>query len=337
MNYKPADNRYQKMAYRRCGNSGIHLPLISLGLWQNFGQADPLDNCRSMILTAFDNGITHFDLANNYGPPAGAAEETFKKIYLNDLRIYRDELFISTKAGWKMWDGPYGNLGSKKHLCASIDQSLKRLGLEYVDIFYHHRPDPDTSIEETMNALSLIVQQGKALYIGISGYPPETAQKAFEILRENKTPCLLHQPKYSLLNREIENGLLSVLEKNHVGCITFSGLAQGILTNKYLNGIPGDSRVAKHPGNGAITGEAITADIINKVQKLNKVALQRDQSLAQMAIAWIVKDPRISSVILGASQPRHITEALTAINNYFFSKEELETIDAILSGEHSPI
>lgn len=318
------------MEYRRCGNSGIKLPAISLGLWHNFGKPDSLENCRDMLHTAFDNGITHFDLANNYGPPPGAAEKTFGKIFKDDFKKYRDELIISSKAGWKMWDGPYGDFGSKKYLVSSLDQSLKRMGLEYVDIFYHHRPDPETNLEETMQALDLLVRQGKTLYVGISGYKPDDAAKAFSILRQLGTPCLIHQPKYSLLNRYIENGLLDLLEKEKVGCITFSSLAQGLLTNKYLNGIPKNSRAGRHLDNGAINEDAISPEVIKKVQALNTIALSRNQSLAQMAIAWVLKDSRITSVILGASKPGQITDSIKAIENYHFSMEELNKIEQIL-------
>lgn len=331
MAYQADAGRYNNMEYRRCGNSGIKLPVISLGLWHNFGQPDSLENCRNMLHTAFDHGITHFDLANNYGPPPGAAEETFGKIFKEDFRSHRDELIISTKAGWKMWEGPYGDFGSKKYLVASLDQSLKRMGLDYVDIFYHHRPDPETNLEETMSALDLVVQQGKALYVGISSYQPAEAAAAFNILKKLGTPCLIHQPKYSMLNRWVEEGLLELLKNENVGCIAFSSLAQGLLTNKYLQGIPADSRAGRHLENGAITEEAVTPGLINKIQQLNKIAEARNQTLAQMAIAWILKDPRITSVILGASKPQQITDSLKAIANYTFSKEELDAIDRILA------
>ncbi len=330
MNYSPDPKRYQKMEYRRCGKSGIKLPMISLGLWHNFGKIDDFENCRNILHTAFDNGITHFDLANNYGPPPGAAEETFGKIFKEDFKPYRDELIISSKAGWKMWEGPYGDFGSKKYLLASLDQSLKRMGLEYVDIFYHHRPDPDTALEETMSALDLIVRQGKALYVGISSYKPEEAKKAIEILKQLGTPCLIHQPRYSMLHRWVENGLLDLLEKEKVGCITFSSLAQGLLTNKYLNGIPNDSRAGRHLENGAISESQVTYEVIQKVKQLNKIAMERKQTLAQMALAWVLKDERITSVILGASKVQQVTDAIDAIKNYHFTKEELEKIDFIL-------
>lgn len=330
MSYSANKNRYDLMHYRRCGNSGLKLPLISLGLWHNFGQIDDFENCRKILHTAFDNGITHFDLANNYGPPPGAAEVTFGKIFKKDFKPYRDELIISSKAGYLMWDGPYGDWGSKKYLVASLDQSLRRMDLDYVDIFYHHRPDPETPLEETMTALDLIVRQGKALYVGISSYQPEEAAKAFEILKELGTPCLIHQPRYSMLDRWVEGGLLDLLGKEKVGCITFSSLAQGILTNKYLKGIPKDSRVGRHLENGAISESQVTGEIINKAKKLNAIAAERNQSLAQMAIAWVLKDERITSVILGASKPKQVIDAIGAIKNYSFSKEELERIDSIL-------
>jgi L-glyceraldehyde 3-phosphate reductase len=330
MSYQSDKNRYQKMHYRRCGNSGIKLPLISLGLWHNFGEIDDYENCREILHTAFDSGITHFDLANNYGPPPGAAEVTFGKILKQDFLPYRDELIISSKAGWGMWDGPYGDWGSKKYLVASLDQSLKRMGLDYVDIFYHHRPDPETPLEETMGTLDLIVRQGKALYVGISSYEPKETLKAIEILRELGTPCLIHQPRYSMLDRWVEDGLLEVLGKEKVGCITFSSLAQGILTNKYLNGIPEDSRVGRHLSNGAINESQVTPQVIEKVKKLNELAIERNQSLAQMAIAWVLKDERVTSVVLGASKPKQVTDAIGALQNYSFAKEELSRIDDIL-------
>lgn len=330
MGYNANAERYNKMKYRRCGNSGLKLPMISLGLWHNFGKIDDLENCRNILHTAFDNGITHFDLANNYGPPPGAAEETFGKIFHEDFKRYRDELIISSKAGWKMWEGPYGDYGSKKYLVASLDQSLKRMGLEYVDIFYHHRPDPDTNLEETMAALDLIVRQGKALYVGISGYKPAEAKKAIDLLKKLGTPCLIHQPRYSMLDRWVEDGLLDLLEKEHVGCIAFSTLAQGLLTNKYLNGIPEDSRAGRHLDNGAIAESQITEEVIEKVKKLNKIAEARDQTLAQMALAWVLKDDRITSVILGASKPQQVTDAVQAIANCDFTKKELKKIEAVL-------
>jgi L-glyceraldehyde 3-phosphate reductase len=318
------------MKYRRCGNSGVKLPLISLGLWHNFGKIDDLENCRNILHTAFDKGITHFDLANNYGPPAGAAEETFGKIFKEDFKTYRDELIISSKAGYTMWEGPYGDFGSKKYLVASLDQSLKRMGLEYVDIFYHHRPDPETPLEETMEALHLIVQQGKALYVGISNYNATQSEKAINVLRQLGTPCLIHQARYSMFDRWVENGLLDVLEKEKVGCITFSSLAQGLLTNKYLKGIPDDSRIGRHLENGAITESQVTPEILNKVKQLNEVAQNRNQTLAQMALAWILKDDRITSVILGASKVQQVKDGVEAIKNIDFTKDELDKIEFIL-------
>jgi L-glyceraldehyde 3-phosphate reductase len=319
------------MQYRRCGRSGLLLPTLSLGLWHNFGAIDDIQKCRSIIHTAFDNGITHFDLANNYGPPPGAAEETFGKILQQDLKSYRDEIIISSKAGWPMWPGPYGDLGSKKYLMASLDQSLKRMGVDYVDIFYHHRPDPDTPLEETMGALDLMVRQGKALYIGISSYSAEETQKAIAVLKSLGTPLLIHQPKYSMLERSVENGLLDVLQQNSVGCITFSSLAQGLLTNKYLNGIPADSRAASGRGNGAIEATAIDKKTITKVQQLNEWAKERNQSLAQMALAWVLKDERITSVIIGASKKEQVEDSIQCLNNLHFSDDELKRIDALLA------
>jgi L-glyceraldehyde 3-phosphate reductase len=330
MNYIPNEERYEHMTYRRCGNSGVKLPLISLGLWHNFGKIDDLENCRNILHTAFDNGITHFDLANNYGPPPGGAEETFGKLFKEDFKPYRDELIISSKAGYKMWNGPYGDFGSKKYLVSSLDQSLKRMGLDYVDIFYHHRPDSETPLEETMSALDLIVRQGKALYVGISNYKADEAKRAIEMLRELGTPCLIHQARYSMFDRWVENKLLDVLEKEKVGCITFSSLAQGLLTNKYLHGIPENSRVGRHLENGAITESEITLEVIEKVKKLNEIAQKRNQSLAQMALAWILKDKRITSVILGASKIKQVTEGAESIKNIDFTKEELDRINSIL-------
>lgn len=330
MSYIPSSDRYSQMKYRRCGNSGVKLPLISLGLWHNFGKIDDLENCRNILHTAFDKGITHFDLANNYGPPPGAAEETFGKIFKEDFKTYRDELIISSKAGYTMWEGPYGDFGSKKYLVASLDQSLKRMGLEYVDIFYHHRPDPETPLEETMEALHLIVQQGKALYVGISNYNATQSEKAINVLRQLGTPCLIHQARYSMFDRWVENGLLDVLEKEKVGCITFSSLAQGLLTNKYLKGIPDDSRIGRHLENGAITESQVTPEILNKVKQLNEVAQNRNQTLAQMALAWILKDDRITSVILGASKVQQVKDGVEAIKNIDFTKDELDKIEFIL-------
>jgi L-glyceraldehyde 3-phosphate reductase len=331
MAYQPSADRYQNMEYRRCGKSGLKLPRISLGLWQNFGEIDVLANGRKILQTAFDNGITHFDLANNYGQPAGSAEENFGKILREDFRGYRDELIISSKAGYRMWPGPYGDWGSKKYLVSSLDQSLKRMHLDYVDIFYHHRPDPETPLEETMGALDLIVRQGKALYAGISNYGAEEAAKAIKILKELGTPCLIHQPKYSMFVRGIEDGLLDVLEQEGVGCIPFSPLAQGLLTDKYLRGIPADSRVAKAPGNGALEDDQVSETNIARVGRLNQIAIERGQTLAQMALAWVLKDDRITTVLIGASKPEQLTDSLQSLKNTSFSAEELKAIDEILA------
>lgn len=331
MPYIPKSDRYDSMEYRRCGNSGIKLPALSLGLWHNFGDIDPLGNGRAILRTAFDSGITHFDLANNYGQPAGSAEQNFGKIFQQDFRDHRDELIISTKAGWGMWPGPYGDCGSKKYLVASLDQSLKRMGLDYVDIFYHHRPDPETPLEETMATLDLIVRQGKALYVGISSYHPAEAKKAIAILKQLGTPCLIHQPKYSMFDRWIESGLLDVLEEEGVGCIPFSPLAQGLLTNKYLSGIPENSRAARHLGNGAMEETQITEENISKVRQLNNLAEEREQSLAQMALAWVIKDPKITSVLIGASKPEQVTDSVKCLKNYSFTPEEIKSIDNILN------
>ena len=330
MEYIADQSRYEKMEYRRCGNSGLMLPAVSLGLWHNFGHIDNFENARNILRHAFDLGITHFDLANNYGPPAGSAEENFGKIFKEDFKKYRDELIISSKAGWGMWPGPYGDYGSKKYLVASLDQSLKRMGLDYVDIFYHHRPDPQTPLEETMAALDLIVRQGKALYVGISSYQPDETLRAIKILDELGTPCLIHQPKYSMFERWVENGLLDVLAKEKVGCIPFSPLAQGLLSNKYLQGIPEGSRAASHRGNGAIEENQITEANINKVKLLNELAKERGQNLAQMALAWILKDPTITSVLIGVSKPEQVTDSVQCIKNYQFNADELFRIDTIL-------
>jgi L-glyceraldehyde 3-phosphate reductase len=331
MNYSASEKRYEQMTYQRCGKSGISLPAISLGLWHNFGEIDSYQNAKEIIQLAFDQGITHIDLANNYGPPAGSAETTFGKVLKEGLGNYRDELIISTKAGWKMWEGPYGDYGSKKYLVASLDQSLKRMGLDYVDIFYHHRPDPNTPLEETMAALDLIVRQGKALYVGISSYSPEETKVASTMLKAMGTPCLIHQPKYSMLDRWIENGLLDVLEEEGIGCITFSTLAQGLLTNKYLNGVPKDSRAASGRGNGALEAGQISEKQIKIVKDLNEVATKRGQSLAQMALSWALRDPRVTSTILGVSRPEQLMDSLKCLENRHFSPEELQKIDQILS------
>ncbi len=330
MSQNISENRYNNMQYRRCGKSGLKLPAISLGLWHNFGHVNVFSNSKDLIYTAFNNGITHFDLANNYGPPPGSAEEVFGKIIASDFRNYRDEMIISSKAGYTMWDGPYGDWGSKKYLVSSLDQSLKRMKLDYVDIFYHHRPDPETPLEETMAALSLMVQQGKALYVGISNYEALEAEKAIHILKEMGTSCLIHQPRYSMFDRWVENGLLDVLENEGVGCIPFSPLAQGMLTDKYLNGIPADSRVAT---SGVFLKESnITAENIQIISRLNEVAKSRGQKLAHMALSWILKDKRITSVLIGASKSEQITDSIKALNNIEFSTEEITLIDQILKG-----
>ncbi|MEP7236635.1 MAG: L-glyceraldehyde 3-phosphate reductase [Ferruginibacter sp.] len=329
MNYQPDSKRYEKnMQYRRCGNSGVKLSALSLGLWHNFGDVDDLNNCREILFTAFDHGITHFDLANNYGPPRGSAEINFGKILKDDFAGYRDEMIISSKAGYHMWEGPYGEWGSKKYLVSSLDQSLKRMQLEYVDIFYHHRPDPDTPLEETMAALDLIVRQGKALYVGVSNYSAQQSAQAFEILKQLGTPCLIHQPKYSMFERWVEVGLLDTVEKYGVGCIPFSPLAQGLLTDKYLHGIPADSRAAKE--HGFLKVEQVTEELVNKIKQLNGLALQRGQTLAQMALAWLLKDERVTSVLIGASRPSQLLDSLQCLQNIAFSKTELDTIEIIL-------
>jgi len=322
-------NRYHTMPYRRCGKSGIQLPVISLGLWQNFGDIDQKEVFRQTLYTAFDNGITHFDLANNYGPPPGSAEGNLGAILATDFVAHRDELLLSTKAGYTMWDGPYGDWGSRKYLMASLHQSLKRLKLDYIDIFYHHRPDPHTPLEETMAALSDIVRQGKALYVGLSNYPADLAKKAVAILNDLRCPCLIHQPKYSMLVRTPEDALLDVLDEAGVGIIAFSPLAQGLLTNKYLQGsIPTDSRASKEH---FLKSAAITPELITKLSDLNELALQRGQSLAQMAIAWLLKDERLTSVLVGARNSTQLTDSLKALENLSFGKEELNRIADILS------
>lgn len=321
-------NRYAKMKYRRCGVSGLLLPEISLGLWHNFGGVDTFENAADIVVNAFDNGITHFDLANNYGPPPGSAEETFGKILRKQLSGYRDELIISSKAGYRMWPGPYGEWGSKKYLMASLDQSLSRMGLDYVDIFYSHRFDADTPLEETIHTLDLMVKQGKALYVGISSYNPQQTEQAIQLFRSYRTPFVIHQPKYSMLVREPEKGLLEVLKNNGIGCIAFSPLAQGLLSNKYLNGIPADSRAAKE--SGYLKEEEVTDAVISKVRALHEIAQSRNQSLAQMAVAWILARPEITSVLVGVSSTRQLFDNLGALNNTFFSQEELQRIDQIL-------
>ena len=316
------------MTYRRCGRSGLKLPALSLGLWHNFGGVDTLENGRAILRRAFDRGITHFDLANNYGPPPGSAEENFGRILRDDFQPFRDELIISSKAGYHMWEGPYGEWGSKKYLVASLDQSLRRMGLDYVDIFYHHRPDPDTPLAETMGALDLIVRQGKALYVGISNYAPAEAAEAIRLLRELGTPCLIHQPKYSMFERAPEDGLLDLLGTEGVGCIPFSPLAQGLLTDRYLHGIPDDSRVAK--GVGFLTENNLTPERLDQVRRLNEVAQRREQSLAQLALAWLLKDERVTSVLIGASKPEQLDDSLRCLENLTFSPEELAAIADIL-------
>ena len=325
--YVADENRYDKMNYRRTGNSGLLLPELSLGLWHNFGDNDSFKNARTLLKTAFDNGITHFDLANNYGPAPGSAEKNFGKILKKDFRSYRDELIISTKAGYGMWPGPYGDLGSKKFLVASLDQSLQRMGLEYVDIFYHHRPDYDTPLEETMGTLDLMVRQGKALYVGLSNYQPKEAEKAFKILKDLGTPCLIHQPNYNLFNRWIEDGLLDLLGNSGIGVICFSPLAQGMLTDKYINGLPKDSRALK---DSPFLNTKQVLEMLPKIKALNKIAKDRNQTLAQMAISWILKEDRITSVLIGASKSEQIIDSVKAIKNTVFSENEIRSINCIL-------
>ena len=327
MSYIANENRYSEMKYKRCGNSGILLPRISLGLWHNFGSVDVFRNMQDIVTSAFDHGITHFDLANNYGPVPGSAEENFGKILTKELSAYRDELIISTKAGFYMWPGPYGEYGSRKNLLASLDQSLTRMGLDYVDIFYSHRFDPDTPLEETMGALHTAVRSGKALYAGISRYSPEDTLKASKILRELGTPCLIHQPCYSMLNRCVEDGLLEVLEDEGIGCIAFSPLAQGQLTDKYLNGIPKDSRAAKP--DTFLKASNITPEILDKIKRLNALAADRGQTLAQTALAWVLCGGRVTTVLIGASSAAQIAENVKALDNLEFSAEELQLIDNI--------
>lgn len=320
--------RYNEMRYNKCGQSGLLLPAVSLGLWHNFGGVDTLQNSRAMIIKAFDLGITHFDLANNYGPPPGSAEETFGKILKTDLAFHRDELIISTKAGHKMWDGPYGDGGSRKYLLASLDQSLKRMDIEYVDIFYSHRFDPDTPLEETMSALDHAVRSGKALYVGISQYKPQQTSSASKILKSLNNNCLIHQPSYNMLDRWVEDGLLDVLEKEGIGSIAFCPLAQGLLTDKYLKGIPKDSRAANPYG--FLQARQVTKNVIEKAVSLNNIAQQRGQSLAQMALAWVLRDKRVTSALIGASRPEQIEENVKALNNLQFTDEELTQIESIL-------
>lgn len=330
MPYDAAPDRYDSMVYRRCGRSGLKLPAISLGLWQNFGGINPVENGRAIIRRAFDLGVTHLDLANNYGPPPGSAEETFGRIYDLDLRPYRDELILSNKAGYTMWSGPYGDWGSRKYLVASCDQSLKRMGVDYVDIFYHHRPDPETPLEETMGALDYIVRSGRALYAGISNYPHEKAAQAIQILRDLGTPCLIEQPTYNMFNRWVEEHLLDTLATEGVGCIVFSPLAQGMLTSRYLGGdIPADSRAARPTG--TLRTSAITPERLSRIERLNEVAQARGQSLAQLALAWVLRQPAITSALVGASKVSQIEENVAALSNLAFSDEELQRIDAILA------
>lgn len=328
MVYHASGNRYEAMKYNRSGRSGLMLPTVSLGLWHNFGGVDNYENGRAMLRRAFDLGITHFDLANNYGPPPGSAEEMFGKMLKTDFAPYRDEMIISSKAGYTMWPGPYGDWGSRKYLVSSLDQSLKRMGLDYVDIFYSHRPDPNTPIEETMSALDSIVRQGKALYVGISNYSAEQTAEAIKILKQLGTPLLIHQPKYSMFNRWIEDGLQDVLEENGVGSIAFSPLAQGLLTNKYLTGIPADSRAASPTG--FLSADHVTADVVERVQRLNDIATERGQSLSQMALAWVLRGGKVTSVLIGASRVSQIEENVAVLNNLDFSEEELVRIEDIL-------
>lgn len=326
--YQPSADRYSQMKYRRCGKSGLVLPEISLGLWHNFGHNADFTLGRKILRRAFDLGICHFDLANNYGPPFGSAEENFGRILQKDFLPYRDELIISSKAGWDMWPGPYGNYGSKKYLVASCDQSLKRMGLDYVDIFYHHRPDPETPLEETMGALDLLVRQGKALYVGVSQYSAEDTAKAIEILKNLGTPMLIHQPRYSMIDRWAENGLMDVLGEKGVGSIAFSPLEQGMLTDKYLKGIPADSRAAKD--GRYLKPDQIGGEKLEMIRHLNEIALKRGQSLAQMAIAWLLKDPRITSVLIGVSKAEQLDDNVSAVSNSTFSEAELAEIKKIL-------
>ncbi|HKN02600.1 MAG TPA: L-glyceraldehyde 3-phosphate reductase [Buttiauxella sp.] len=328
MVYQASSARYESMEYRRCGRSGIKLPAISLGLWHNFGDATLLDNSRQLLRRAFDLGITHFDLANNYGPPPGSAEENFGRILREDFLPYRDELIISSKAGYTMWEGPYGDWGSRKYLISSLDQSLKRMGLEYVDIFYHHRPDPETPLEETMRALDTVVRQGKALYVGISNYPAELAAQAIDILNDLGTPCLIHQPRYSMFERWVEASLLDVLQDKGVGSIAFSPLAGGQLTDRYLNGIPADSRAAS--GSKFLNADQLTAEKLEKVRKLNAIAQRRGQKLSQMALAWVLRGDKVTSVLIGASKISQIDDAVGMLEHRHFTAAELAEIEEIL-------
>ena len=328
--YHPPDTRYDTMKYNRCGRSGLKLPAISLGLWHNFGGVDSFENATAMMRRAFDVGITHFDLANNYGPPPGSAEENFGKILRSDFSRYRDELVISSKAGYLMWPGPYGDWGSRKYLIASLDQSLRRMGLEYVDVFYHHRPDPETPLEETMGAMDAIVRSGKALYVGISNYPHDLTRKAQQVLRQLGTPCIIHQPVYNMFNRWVEDGLLTVLREEGIGCIAFSPLAQGLLTDRYLPGISPDSRAGKP--HGFLRPHHVTDEKIAKVRKLNDVARDRRQTLAQMALTWVLRHDEVTSALIGASKVSQIEDAASAIESPRLTEDELKTIDGILAG-----
>ena len=329
MTYEATNSQYDTMQYRRCGRSGLLLPAISLGLWHNFGAVDSLENAQSILRCAFDLGITHFDLANNYGPPPGSAEENFGRIMQGDFAAHRDELIISTKAGYTMWSGPYGDWGSRKYLLSSLDQSLKRMKLDYVDIFYSHRPDPQTPIEETMSALDHAVRSGKALYAAISNYDPAQTEAAAKTLNRLGTPCLIHQPKYSMFERKIENGVLDVLGREGIGCIAFCPLAQGVLTDRYLDGIPGDSRANKP--NTFLKREDVTERRIAKVRALNELATQRGQSVAQLALAWVLRDPRMTSALIGASRVEQVQQNVATLNNLNFSSDELTKIDSILA------
>ncbi len=331
MEYVAFDKRYDGMQYARCGRSGLLLPRVSLGLWHNFGNLTPLEDQRNILRTAFDHGITYFDIADNYGPPYGEAERNFGRIFCEDFKGYRDELILATKAGYDMWPGPYGNYGSRKHLISGIDASLKRMGLEYVDIFYHHRPDYETPLEETCEALSSIVRQGKALYIGLSNYKPQETSRAAKMLRDNHTPCLIHQPSYSMLNRWIEDGLDSVLLDEGIGSVVFKPLEQGLLTGKYTDGIPADSRMMKDPR--FLKEGALNDQLLSKITALGEIASQRGQTLAQMAIAWVLQNPSVTSALIGASRPSQIEENVKALSNLEFTQEELQLIDAVISGE----
>ncbi|MFQ9510576.1 MAG: L-glyceraldehyde 3-phosphate reductase [Lachnospiraceae bacterium] len=325
--YKAREDRYEKMQYKRCGRSGVLMPRVALGLWQNFGSITPIDNQKEVLFKAFDMGITHFDLANNYGPVPGSAEENFGRILKSDLMPYRDEMIISTKAGYTMWPGPYGDWGSRKYMISSLDQSLRRMGLDYVDIFYHHRPDPETPLEETMGALSDIVRQGKALYVGISNYRPKEAKEAIEILRRNGTPCLIHQPRYNMFDRWIEDGLLDLLEEEGVGSICFSPLAQGLLTDRYLNGIPQDSRAKR---NHFLKEKDITEEKLEKVRALDKIAKDRGQTLAQLALTWVLRKDRVTTVLIGASRPSQIEDNVAIVKQANLSDEDIARIDSII-------